>query len=170
MQTRLEMTRNTDEILTGWYAGEIGGGALFSRLATRAEPAIARKWRSLARVESAVAARLAAVLESRQIPVPKVANAGSRALQRSDAVAGKSWTETMHWLQSLAAAALREMQADAAALPEELAATGSMVVSHEEALLAFAQAELAGAGEHSLQPLEAFLDSVKAPYGRDERD
>jgi len=154
--------QNIEAVLTGWYPGEIGGRALFGRLAMQAEPEAAGKWRSLARVECLVAERLAGLLESRQIPIPKIADPDSRAAKRCEAVAGKSWLETMQWLQALAAVALREMQADAASLPAELAAVGSFVVNHEKALLAFAENELAGAGERSQLPIEAFLDTASA--------
>lgn len=152
--------QEVDEILTGWYAGEVGGQALFAQLAKQAEPGAARKWQSLAQVEALVAARLAAVMAARRLPIPELETADRRALERCNAVAGKTWMETMQWLQALVGTALRSMRADAAGLPEALAAIGELVVRHEAALLEFAELELAGEGPHSLQPIEAFLDAA----------
>jgi len=98
--------RNEGAILTGWYAGEVGGEALFTAQAATAPPDAARKWLALARVEAAVAARLATVMAERRIPIPDIENAAVRARQRCEATAGRSWPEVMQWLHRLAAAAL----------------------------------------------------------------
>ncbi len=152
--------RNEGAILTGWYAGEVGGEALFTAQAAAAPPDAARKWLALARVEAAVAARLAAVMAERRIPIPDIENAAVRARQRCEATAGKSWPEVMQWLHRLAAAALEEMQADAAALPVELEPVAKLVVEHETALVAFAERELAGDAAASLRPVETFLGAL----------
>lgn len=149
--------RDDDAILKAWYAGEVGGEALFSTLAKRAPPEAARKWLALAAVEAAVASRLAAVLASRHVPIPLIEHAQQRAQQRCDAIAGEPWPQTMRWLYGIAAAALHKMRAAAAELPAELEAIGDLVVRHEAALVAFAERELAGDEAHSLQPIEAFL-------------
>jgi hypothetical protein len=147
-------------VLTGWYAGEIGGMALFAELAQRAAPEARPKWLALESVEAAVAARLAAVLTARRLPIPAIDQAPRRAQVRCDAVAGKSWPETMRWLESLAQSALREMRLGASSLPVELDAVGRMVVRHEIALIAFATLELEGKDAQSLRPIEAFLGEL----------
>jgi hypothetical protein len=152
--------RNAAAILTGWYAGEVGGEALFNAQAARSSPDAARKWLALARVEAALASKLAVVMAERRIPIPAIEDAAGRAQQRCEATAGKSWPEIMQWLHRLAAAALEQMQADAATLPVELDAIGKLVVDHEMALVAFAQRELKGDAAKSLQPIDAFLGAL----------
>jgi hypothetical protein len=146
-----------DAIVTDWYAGEVGGRALFSELARRAAPHAARKWLALARVEELVAARLASALAARQVPIPALEDPDHRARQRCQAVAGKSWPQTMRWLQLIVVAALHEMRIEAAGLPPALEDLGTLVVRHETALLEFAELELAGDATNSLRPIEAFL-------------
>jgi hypothetical protein len=54
------------------------------------------------------------------------------------------------------------MRADAARLPQDHSAIGSLVVSHEAALLAFARLELAGHGERSLRPVRELIEAEGA--------
>jgi hypothetical protein len=150
--------RHVDAVLTEWYAGEVGGKALFRALAQAGGPDAAAKWLALAAVEDAVASTLSAALTARRIPLPSLVNVDTRARQRCESVAGQSWPQTMQWLRRIAADALVHMQSDAALLPAELEGLGRMVVRHEMALVSFAELELAG-DPQSLEPIEAFLGS-----------
>jgi hypothetical protein len=154
--------REPSDVLREWYTGELGGEAIFWELAQRAEPDEARKWLALAELESRIAVRLAAVLAARQIPVPDIDSGRPSALELADASIRRPWTESMRWLERLADEALGEIQADAAGLPEELAAIGSLVVRHEAALVAFARLELAGRGDDSLRPVRECLEAARA--------
>lgn len=142
---------DVDAILCRWYAGEIGGEALFAELAGRATPEEARKWLALAQLEARVASRVAESLSARGLPLPVPDHVARRARERCDAVAGKSWADTMHWLRTLADDALQTMRTEAGQLPESLAAIGALMVNHELALLEFTRMELAGNGAQSLQ-------------------
>jgi hypothetical protein len=153
---------DADAVLEDWYAGEVGGEALFWGLAERSEPDLARKWLALAAVESRVAKHLAHVMASRNLAIPECRDAPARARARCDAVAGNSWAELMQWLKELAAEALSEMRADAARLPAGLSATGDLVVLHEQALVDFAELEIAGGGVDSLRPVREFLERALA--------
>jgi len=161
---------NADAVLKCWYEGEVGGEALFWGLAEAAEPELARKWLSLAEVESRVARMLAGVIASRSQPIPECADdlVRERARARRDAVSGKSWLELMQWLKLIAASALAEMRADAARLPAELSAAGRLVVAHEQALVDFADLEIAGRGAESLRPVTEFLSLLAARPGRQD--
>jgi hypothetical protein len=145
---------DVDAILGCWYTGEIGGEALFAELARRATPEEGRKWLALARLEKRLSSRLAEILSARGLPLPAPAPAPDHvarcARERCDAIAGKSWAETMQWLRTLADDALQWMRTEADQLPESLAAIGELVVRHEVALMEFAQMELAGNGGQSL--------------------
>jgi len=68
--------------LTGWYASEGGGEALFAQLARRGEPARARKWTSLAQVEAQVKAGVAARLELAEL---ELAGQGAASLRPIEA-------------------------------------------------------------------------------------
>jgi hypothetical protein len=46
------LMRDDDSVLTQWYAGEVGGAALFSALAKKAAPGTAGKWRAQERCEA----------------------------------------------------------------------------------------------------------------------
>jgi hypothetical protein len=149
--------QDVDAILTAWYAGEVGGEALFSALARRGVPEVRGKWLALAAVEAATASKLAAVLTSRNLPIPLIEDVEPRAQKRCEAVAGKTWEQTMRWLHTLTEIALRRMRTEADGLPAELAAIGDLIVRHEIALVSFAELELAGNEAHALRSIEAFL-------------
>lgn len=149
--------RDADAVLEDWYVGEMGGEALFWGLAERAEPDQARKWLALAEIESLLARRLAAILLARDRPIPECLDASAKASVRWDAVAGKTWPEQMRWLREIAAAALSQMQIDAAHLPVSLGATCELVLAHEIALMDFAQAEIDGRAQDSLRPVRELL-------------
>jgi hypothetical protein len=146
-----------EEILVKWYLGELGGYALFMQLGSGSPPEAAAKWLALSRVEQAVASGVAAALLKRKVRVPVPENLEARARSRCAKVVGKSWIETMQWFRTVAADALRRMKADANRLPADLATVGELVVRHEEALLAFADLELAGRASEALIPIEKFL-------------
>jgi hypothetical protein len=152
--------RHVDAVLTEWYAGEVGGKALFVALAQAGGPNVAGKWLALAAVENAVAATLSAALTARRIPFPRLDHVDARARQRCESVAGQSWPQTMQWLRRIANDALGHMRRDAAVLPPELESLGRMVVRHELALVSFAELELAGHPQ-SLEPIDAFLSSIE---------
>jgi hypothetical protein len=151
--------QNETAILNGWYLGELGGAALFGQLARLSDTETAPKWSALERVERRVAGRLAEILEARGVAVPHGDRVDERARERVAAIHGRGWPETMRWLRSIAAEALEEMRAEAERLPADLTDIGALVLRHEEALIAFAERELAGDGAHSLQPIDAFLSA-----------
>lgn len=151
-----------DAVLSSWYEGEIGGEALFKRLAGLAEPAEGRKWRILAELESSVASHLAHVLSAGSVALTAPEDTARRAVERHSAIAALPWVEKMQWLRDIAGEALRELQSDAKCLPPPLAATSAMVLRHESALLEFAELELAGQGDLSLQPIIAAIAELRA--------
>jgi len=148
---------DADAVLVDWYTGEIGGEALFWGMAEAAEPERSRKWLALAEVESRVARRLAETLHARGRPIPECPEQPGIARARCVELAGKTWPEQMQWLKEIAVDALREMRVDAGTLPESLGPLGEFVLAHEIALVDFAQSELDGRGQVSLQPIREFV-------------
>jgi len=117
---------NAEAILSRWYAGEVGGEALFAQMAKQASPEAAAKWLVLARLEAGVASRLAETLSERGQPIPVSNDVARRARERCEAVAGKSWVESMQWLRVLAGSALQKMRTEAttAGIPYRNRCTG----------------------------------------------
>lgn len=144
-------------VLGEWYAGEVGGEALFWRLAELAEPNAARKWLALASVEARVAERLLQVLLAHDLPVTPTAASLEWAEHRAEANAARPWREQMGWLEGLAREALDSMRREAATLAPSFDSIGALVVRHEELLVEFAQRELRGDATHSLALVEEFL-------------
>jgi len=153
----------TAAILAEWYAGEVGGEALFWHLGEAGAPTAARKWLALAAVEARVAEHLLHLLVTASLPVPPTAAALSCARSRAAALAARAWPEQMLWLERLARAALESMRREAATLPPRFAAVGALVVRHEVALLEFARRERAGAVTDTPDPIEAFLATTARP-------
>jgi hypothetical protein len=152
-----------DAIIYRWYAGELGGEALFTELARRATPDEAHKWLALAQLEARVASRLTELLSARGLPMRTPDEVARRARERCNALAGKSWSETMQWLRTLAGDALQRMRAEAGQLPQSLAAMGELMLRHEMALMDFAQLELAGDGAQSLHTVTSLAWEKTTP-------
>ncbi len=150
-------------ILAGWYAGEVGGEALFWRLAELAEPSPARKWLALASVEGRIAERLLHVLVTHDLPVPATESSLEWARSRAEANAPRPWHEQMQWLGEIAREALAAMRLGTATLAPEFAVIGALVVAHEELLVEFARAELAGNAAGSVALIEQFLGTTPRP-------
>lgn len=144
-------------VLGEWYAGEVGGEALFWRLAELAEPAATRKWLALAAVEARVAERLLQVLLAHDLPVPPTAASLEWAQTCAGQYAPRPWREQMAWLGEIAQQALDSMRREAAGLAAPYAPIGEVVVRHEELLVEFARRELAGDAAGARLLVEEFL-------------
>jgi hypothetical protein len=154
--------RDPAAVLGEWYAGEVGGEALFWHLASSAAPEHARTWLALAAVEARTGVRLREALVAANFVVPDVAESLVEARERAGAVANRSWLAQMEWLEDVASDALAGMSADAERLPAPFAALGAVVVAHERALVEFARRERAGETASSLAPIERFLEATAA--------
>ena len=150
-------------ILGEWYEGEVGGEALFWRLAELAQPELAAKWLALAAVEARVGERLLHVLLAHDLPVPPTSASLEWARTRAEANSRRPWREQVAWVGEIAQEALDSMRREAAALPAPFLAMAAIVLRHEELLVDFARRELDGdaAGAHLL--LEAFLAATPRP-------
>ena len=153
--------RNPATVLADWYDGEIGGEALFWRLAERGAADVASKWLALAAIEGHVASQLLAAILSHDFPVPDTDGTLADARERADRVAAGDWQAAMRWLRTIAAEALAEMRLEAAQLPDDLAALGALVVRHQQVLAEFAELELAARSAASLEPVNALLVTLR---------
>ena len=144
-------------VLGDWYTGEVGGEALFWRLAELAPPDAAGQWLALAAVEGRVAERLLHVLLGHDLPVPSTEASLEWARSRAEATARRLWRDQMTWLGEIAEEALDSMRRDAAALAPPFTAIASLVLRHEELLVEFAERELSGDASGARALAEEFL-------------
>jgi hypothetical protein len=153
----------TDEyctLLLDAYKGELLGEALFGAFAARESGERAEKLRALERIEGNTASKLRPLLHAAGVDVTAEDEASARAPGTEIAEAGLEWDAFVKGLHDalpgyLAAfVRLRSIASDASD-PALVA-----LVSHEQAINAFAELELAGKPDCSLAVLQWHLDSV----------
>ena len=149
-----------DGITQAWQ-GELWGKAFFERLAAATDDADRRaKWHVLADLEEAIGNRLA----------PLVANAGDppsadayRPLDAAVATyAALSWPEAMERMTTILEPAIKRFQELLAAAPVAERDAVQLLVDHEVALKRFAERELAGDSDTSLEPVRAVIARAAA--------
>ena len=149
---------DADLYLTDAYQGEVFGEAFFALLAERAEdPDDAAKWRVLEHLERHVKARLRLELQRRGLPrdeSPAMVEEGRKAAcgvgAFPSAAEARAFRDSMRGV-------VERYRVSREAAPEELKEIAGFVLGHEEALLAFAEREVAGEGAKSTRPVEEFL-------------
>ena len=145
------------------YQGEVFGEAFFALLAERADDADqAAKWRLLEHLERHVKGRLRQELERRGLPrdeSPAMVEEGRKAACGAGAfpsgVDARAFRDTMRGV-------VEQYRASRDAAPKDLKEIAEFVLGHEQALLAFAEREVAGEGAKSTQPVEEFLAQTGA--------
>ena len=151
------MQNHLDELLE-WYGDEIAGEAFFFALAqSAAEPELAAKWRTLARLEQFVAERLRMTLEARGIRMPSAELDLRRGLQSAQEYAGLTWREALDRLRPELDRYVRDFQAAESRMPEDVQLVARFVTAHEQALLEFVTRELDHEGHHSLDAVLGLL-------------
>jgi hypothetical protein len=101
------------------------------------------KWRLLASLESAMARRLSATCAVASIALPKAPSTTSH-LDYARKMAGDPWRSSMESLVPQLQQAVADIRVAASHAPAEHADIAGDYVAHEEALLAFATAEVDG--------------------------
>jgi len=160
------MTGSNDEytkLLTDAYRGELLGEALFDSFAAReTDPDRAEKLRVLQRIEGDTAARLRPLAVAAGIEVDGAGDETARSQGREMGGAGVAWDGFVKGLHDalppfLAGfVRLRELAAD----PADPALVA--LVTHEQAINAFAELELAGHPDRSLSVLHWYLEAAPA--------
>ena len=150
-------------LLADAYRGELLGEALFGAAATReTDPGRVEKLRVLQRIEADTAARLRPLAERAGIEIGGVEDDTARTQGREIGNAGLAWDGFVKGLHDalppfLASfVRLREL-ADDPADPALVA-----LVTHEQAINAFAELELIGKGDRSRSVLDWYLDGARA--------
>ncbi len=149
---------DADRYLNDAYQGEVFGEAFFSLLAARCEDADqATKWHLLEHLERHVKVRLRPELERRGLSSdesPASVEAGRKAACGVGAF--PSAADAQAFRDSMQAVVAR-YRADRDAAPPDLKEIADFVLGHEEALLEYAEREVAGEDSKSTEPVRQFL-------------
>ena len=148
-----------DGILQAWQ-GEQWGKAFFDQLAERTDDAGHRaKWQVLGQLEEATGNALTPLVADSAEPDPE----GYREVDTFVAEYAKlSWTEALEQMMTLLDPAIERLERLLAMAPEEDRDTVQILVDHELALKRFAERELAGDPETSLDPVRAVIERARA--------
>lgn len=158
-----------DEELGRWYEGEVAGAAFFHELASAAQDeAEVEKWRLLGRLESTMAERLNASCAAASIALPATPPA-SGYLDYARKMAGEPWRSNMEALVPQLREAVARIRTAASQAPADFRDVAADYIAHEEALLAFATAELEA--EDGAAAVQSLLDDwSQRPVGPSQAD
>ena len=156
-----DATFDERQYLIDAYQGEVLGEALFAlRAELEPEAAAEAKWRVLERLERFVKARLRPELERRGLSTAEDPAKVEEGRKAAVGVASLPPETAASALRDAIGRFVAEVAAAREAAPADLSGIASLVLGHEQALLEFAERELAGDGEKSVEPVEAFLIAV----------
>ena len=162
MTENLVLNEYRDGIRLAWR-GEQWGKAFFERLAEAANDAGRRaRWQVLAELEEATGTRLAPLVDDRAQP------ALEEELPPLDATVTAysqlPWPEAMQRMATLVDPAIERFRKLLAMAPEEERETVQILFDHEVALKEFAERELAGDAQGSLDPVRAVIERARSPH------
>ena len=148
-------------IVQAWQ-GELWGQAFFERLAVASDDAGHRaKWQVLAELEEATGNRLAPLVADASDPPEADAY---RSLEPAVAAyAALAWPAAMEQMMGILDPAIERFRELLAMAPDRERETVQILFDHEVALKRFAERELAGESETSLDPVRAVIDRARAP-------
>ena len=152
--------------VTRSYQGEVFGEAIFHDMAAKsADAETTYKWRVLEQLERETKQRLKPLVAELGGDVKEDPSSFSEGLHLAEKWAQQSWDELMVWFRDELPPYVRffeKLEADARSEDRELLAA---VTAHEKALLAFAEHEIAGRTDRSVEPVLALLDSPPQRHG-----
>lgn len=148
-----------DGILQAWQ-GEQWGKAFFDQLAERTVDAGHRaKWQVLGQLEEATGNALTPLVGDSAEPDPE----GYRQVDTAVAAYSKlPWAEAMEQMMTLLDPVIERLERLLAMAPAEDREAVQILVDHELALKRFAERELAGDPETSLEPVRAVIERARA--------
>ena len=148
-----------DGILQAWQ-GEVWGNAFFERLAATTDDAGQRaKWQVLAELEEATGNRLAPLVADTEEP-PSVD--AYRPLESAVAAyAALPWGVAMARMMDILDPAIDRFRELLALAPAAERDTVQILLDHEIALKRFAERELAGDADTSLEPVRAVIERAR---------
>ena len=148
-----------DGILLAWQ-GEQWGKAFFERIALATEDAGQRaKWEVLAELEEATGNRLLPLLDP---DAERPSAEGYRALDAAvDTYTKLSWTEALEQMVPVLDPAIERFEKLLEMAPNEDREAVQILVDHEVALKRFAERELAGDPQTSLDSVRAVIERAR---------
>lgn len=148
-----------DGILQAWQ-GEVWGQAFFKRLAVATDDADQRmKWSVLAELEEATGNRLAPLVGGSG--KPPSADAYRPLESAVAAYAALPWGVAMERMTTILDPAIERFRELLAQAPAEERDTVQILFDHEVALKRFAERELAGETDTSLDPIRAVIERAQ---------
>ena len=149
-----------DGIAEAWQ-GELWGQAFFERLAAATDDAGRRaKWQVLAELEEATGNRLAPLVADASDPPADAYRALEPAVA---AYVELAWPAAMEQMMGILDPAIERFRELLAVAPDAERETVQILFDHEVALKRFAERELAGEFETSLDPVRAVIERARAP-------
>ncbi len=154
----MERDNYLEGIRSAWL-GEQFGEVFFNALAARTDdPLLQARWQTLARLEQVTGAKMAAVLERHGEQA-----ATDEAIEISDEVLAQytsaSHADSMRRMKDVVEQAIARFDQLLAVAPEEDVPEVRFLVQHEQALLTFAERELADDGGQALAEVERLLEN-----------
>ena len=143
------------------WLGELWGKVFFERLAQATDDAGHRaRWQVLAELEEATGTRLAPLVDDRTWPATEEE---IRPLEAAvTAYSQLPWPEAMQQMAILIDPAIERFRELLAMAPEEDRETVQILFDHEVALKEFAERELAGDSQSSLDPVRAVIERARS--------
>ena len=142
------------------WQGELWGKAFFERLAAATDDAGHRaKWQVLAELEEATGSRLAPLVADAE--EPPTADAYRPLESAVAAYAALPWGVAMARMMTILDPAIERFRELLARAPAEERDTVRILVDHEVALKLFAERELAGEADTSLDPVRAVIERAR---------
>tara|TARA_Y100000588_G_scaffold12157_1_gene13211 strand:+ start:467 stop:919 length:453 start_codon:yes stop_codon:yes gene_type:complete len=140
------------------YQGEILGEALFDRmLAFYEDPNHNHKIATMLQLESETVTRLRPALMELGLDLSEAEKSRTAGIKWADSLRGLSWNEFMVSLRDALQPYIDHYSEITAQAPPRFAAIAESMVLHEKSLKRFAELEIAGDSEHSLDDIIAQL-------------
>jgi hypothetical protein len=157
---RTEYLRGVNEFM---YQGEVLGEALTDcYLRLEKDPVRRYKWGTLLQLESETKTRLRPFLTRLGLSIAQN-DVSSRVAEFAESFASKSWRRHMEEIVGITNFYIEKFRAIADASPQDEREVAQSMVVHETAIRTFAERELAGDGENSLNDVIAQLKYPLTP-------
>lgn len=140
------------------YQGEILGEVLFNEmLSIYEEPDHQYKISVMLQLETETKARLRPAMVDMGLDLREQQESRKMGMDMAAAMKGKPWQETMQMILDAVKPVVEHYREIAASLPEKYSELGQSMVIHEQAIVDFAELELAGKQNISIDGITAQL-------------
>ncbi|MHC5064050.1 MAG: hypothetical protein ACYTG5_08755 [Planctomycetota bacterium] len=155
------MTMSPDEfreVVDDYYQGEVGGEAFFDTILGFYDAADQRhKLATLLQLESETKARLRPLVLRLGGDPRELESARAKGRELAMPLEGLDWQEGMAEMREVIRPFMEKYRGRVAEVPPEYRSVAASMASHEDALFRFAELEMSGDGEGSLDDVNAQL-------------